>query len=74
MICDTKSTLCDGDLLHGLLSLNLVDEALNVVQALLEYRVELTVTETERNPSVDVEVLDAVDIRHLDDQIMKSGQ
>ena len=58
--------LTDGDLLHCLLRLNLVNKVLHLLQALLENLVKLAVAEIQRDPPVDVQVLDLVHIRHLD--------
>ena len=57
--------LADSDLLHSLLGLNLVNKMFNLYQALFEDGIQLTVAKAQGDTSVDVEVLDLVDIGHL---------
>lgn len=69
-----RALVRDGNLLHCLLRLNLVNEVFHVLETLLEDLEELAVSETERNAPIDVEVLHAVHVRHLNDEVVQSCQ
>lgn len=52
----------------------MVNEVLDMLQTSLKDLVELAVAEAERDPSIDIEVLDSVDVGHLDEDVVKSCQ
>ena len=64
----------DRNRLHSLLSLNLVKQILNVLQALAKDREELTVTEADWDSPIDIKVSDSVGVSHLNDYFMKASQ